>query len=81
MTRSIDFQTMHGGSVISIAPISEQAVHWLRTNLEFESWQRAGGMIAMEPRQGLAVIHDVIAEGFTVQDAHSGMIAGGPACE
>lgn len=57
------------GSVVMVAPITQDAQTWVAQNVELEPWAWMGGAFAVEPRFLDNLIDGMQGDGLTVEAA------------
>lgn len=75
MTRSPDFDTWHDGAFVHMTALSDEALEWLDTTVDFAEWQCLGASIVMDGDCGVDVMRGAIDEGLTLRDTSTGRLA------
>ena len=52
------------GTIVLLTPLTAKAGRWIDDNVEIESWQRFGDVIAVEPRYVGGLIAGAIQDGL-----------------
>lgn len=61
-----DFEVIHNGSIVSIAPLTQAAREWVAKNVNLEGWQWLGGFFNVETRYAEDILDGASADGLRV---------------
>lgn len=64
MDKQNDFEVHDHGSLIGIAPMTQECRQWIDDSVEYEGWQWMGNVLWIEARCAEALIEGMIEAGF-----------------